>query len=134
MSWNIRRWLPLTVWIVMIFGLSSIPGLPTDEVRFPIGFDKIVHFFEYAVFALLYYRGLSYGGERIRWSLVIVVIISGAAVAALDEMYQSYIPRRDSSVYDLLMDVAEIVAGTLMAVLIHIGRIRRAAGRKAVTG
>lgn len=132
MSWNIRRWLPLTVWIVMIFALSSIPGLSSDDVKLPTGFDKLVHFIEYAVFALLYYRGLSYGGVRVRWSIVIIVITSGIAVAALDEMYQSYIPRRDSSIYDLVMDSAGIVTGTLAAVLRHIVQIRKATERKAV--
>lgn len=131
MSWNIRRWLPLIVWIVMIFALSSIPGLSSDDVKLPTGFDKLVHFIEYAVFALLYYRGLSYGGVRVRWSIVLIVIASGIAVAALDEMYQSYIPRRDSSLYDLVMDSAGIVTGTLAAVLRHIVQIRRAAERKA---
>jgi VanZ family protein len=131
LSWNIRRWLPLIVWIVMIFALSSIPGLSSDDVKLPTGFDKLVHFIEYAVFALLYYRGLSYGGVRVRWSIVLVVIASGIAVAALDEMYQSYIPRRDSSLYDLVMDSAGIVTGTLAAVLRHIVQIRRAAERKA---
>lgn len=131
MSWNIRRWLPLMVWIVMIFALSSIPGLSSDDVKLPTGFDKLVHFIEYAVFALLYYRGLSYGGVRVRWSIVLIVIASGIAVAALDEMYQSYIPRRDSSLYDLVMDSAGIVTGTLAAVLRHIVQIRRAAERKA---
>lgn len=132
MSWNIRRWLPLIVWIVMIFTLSSIPGLSSDDVKLPTGFDKLVHFIEYAVFALLYYRGLSYGGVRIRWSIVIIVITSGIAVAALDEMYQSYIPRRDSSLYDLVMDSAGVVTGTLVAVLRHLVQIRMAAERKAV--
>ncbi len=131
MSWNIRRWLPLIAWIVMIFALSSIPGLSSDDVKLPTGFDKLIHFIEYAVFALLYYRGLSYGGVRVRWSIVLIVIASGIAVAALDEMYQSYIPRRDSSLYDLVMDSAGIVTGTLAAVLRHIVQIRRAAERKA---
>ncbi len=131
MSWNIRRWLPLIVWIVMIFALSSIPGLSSDDVKLPTGFDKLVHFIEYAVFALLYYRGLSYGGVRVRWSIVLIVIASGIAVAALDEMYQSYIPRRDSSLYDLVMDSAGIVTRTFAAVLRHIVQIRRAAERKA---
>ncbi len=134
MSWNIRRWLPLIVWIVMIFGMSSIPGLSSDDVRLPTGFDKIVHFIEYAVFAMLYYRGLSYGGVRIRWSIVIIVITSGTAVAALDEMYQSYIPRRDSSFFDLVMDSAGVVAGTLAVVLRHVIQIRQAGKRKAGQG
>jgi len=131
LSWNIRRWLPLIVWIVMIFGLSSIPGLSSDDLRFPAGSDKIVHFIEYAIFAMLYYRGLSYGGVRIRWSIVIIVILSGIAFAALDEMYQSYIPRRDSSLYDLVMDSAGVVAGTLAAVVRHMIQIRQAAVRQA---
>ena len=132
MSWNIRRWLPLIVWIVMIFGLSSIPGFSSDDVSLPTGFDKVVHFIEYAIFALLYYRGLSYGGVRVRWSIVIIVIMSGIAVAALDEMYQSYIPRRDSSFFDLVMDAAGVVFGTFTAVLRHIIQIRKGAERKAV--
>lgn len=132
MSWNIRRWLPLIVWIVMIFGLSSIPGFSSDDVRLPTGFDKVVHFIEYAIFAILYYRGLSYGGVRVRWSIVIIVITTGIAVAALDEMYQSYIPRRDSSFFDLVMDSAGVVFGTLAAVLRHIIQIRKGAERKAI--
>ena len=132
MSLNIRRWLPLIFWIVMIFGLSSIPGFPSDDVNLPSGSDKVVHFIEYAIFAMLYYRGLSYGGVRVRWSIVLVVITSGIAVAALDEMYQSYIPRRDSSFYDLVMDSMGVVSGTLAATLIHVGRIRNALKRKAM--
>ncbi len=134
MSWNIRRWLPLIIWLMMIFGLSSIPGLSPDDVglfRLPAGSDKIVHFIEYAIFAMLYYRGLSYGGVRIRWSIVIIVIMSGIAVAALDEMYQSYIPRRDSSLYDLVLDSAGVVAWTLAAVVRHMKQIRQATQRKA---
>ena len=129
MSLNVKRWLPLAVWIVLIFGFSSIPGLTGNRVPLVRGTDKAVHFVEYAVFAMLFYRGLSYGGVRIRWSLVIVVIISGTAVAGLDEMYQSYIPRRDSDIYDLAADSAGVVAGTFAAVLRHIGHIRgKAAG------
>jgi VanZ family protein len=132
LSWNMRRWLPLIVWIVMIFGLSSIPGFSSDDVNLPTGSDKVVHFIEYAIFALLYYRGLSYGGVRVRWSIVIIVMMTGCAMAALDEMYQSYIPRRDSSIFDLAMDSAGVVFGTLAAVLRHIIQIRKAAERKAV--
>ena len=132
MSRNVRRWLPLIVWIVMIFALSSIPGFSSDDVKLPTGFDKLVHFIEYAIFALLYYRGLSYGGVKVRWSIVLIVIASGIAVAALDEMYQSYIPRRDSSLYDLVMDSAGVIIGTLAAVLRHIVQIKKATARKAV--
>jgi VanZ family protein len=131
MGLNMKRWLPLFAWIVLIFGFSSIPGLTGSRVPMIPGTDKLVHFVEYAVFAMLYYRGLSYGGLRVRWSLVTVVLVSGIAVAALDEMYQSYIPRRDSSFYDLVADAAGIVTGTLAAVLRHIGQIRgRIAGNR----
>ncbi len=132
LTWNLRRWLPLVVWLALIFGLSSIPGLSTDDVRLPRGSDKCVHFIEYAIFAMLYYRGLSYGGVRIRWSVVIVVVAAGIAVAALDEMYQSYIPRRDSSVFDLAADSAGVVTGTAAAVLRHVMTIRKAGKGKAV--
>jgi VanZ family protein len=126
LSWNVKRWLPLIVWLVLIFGLSSIPALSARSIiKLPFQTDKVVHFVEYAIFAVLYYRGLSYGGVRIRLSAVIVVVLSGIGVAALDEMYQSYIPGRDSSAFDLAMDSAGIVAGTVIAVRRHAARIRK---------
>ncbi len=128
MDIRIKRWFPLFAWVVLIFGASSIPGVITDDVRIPMDFDKIAHFFEYMVFAILFYRGLSYDIRRISWIFFIVVVLTGGGIAGLDEMYQSYIPGRDSSFYDLVTDFAGVVAGSLFSVMKHMWIVKR--GRK----
>ncbi len=125
MSTRCKRWLPLFAWVVVIFGLSSIPGMVTDDIRLPSGSDKLIHFVEYAVFAVLFYRGLSYDSGKVRWLLFFVVVTTGGGIAGLDEMYQSYIPGRDSSFFDLLADFAGAAAGSFVAILWRIRALRR---------
>ncbi|MBN2185334.1 MAG: VanZ family protein [Candidatus Krumholzibacteriota bacterium] len=125
MNLRIKRWLPLFVWVAIIFGASSIPGVVTDDVKLPMDFDKLIHFLEYMVFAVLFYRGLSYDSGKVNWILCSVVILTGGGIAGLDEMYQSYIPGRDSSIFDLIADFAGVVAGSVFAVLKHVRKVKR---------
>ena len=125
MDLRIKRWFPLFAWVALIFGASSIPGVITDDVKIPMDFDKLAHFFEYMVFAILFYRGLSYDSRRVNWIFFIVVVLTGGGIAGLDEMYQSYIPGRDSSFYDLVADFAGVVAGGLFAVMKDMWKVKR---------
>lgn len=124
-SKTVRRWLPLAAWVALIFAASSIPGRTTDSIDLPRGFDKLVHVVEYAVLAMLFYRGLAYGDPRARWSAAIIVVAVGALVAALDELYQSAVPGRDSSAADLVADMVGVLGGALAAVLHRRRRKRR---------
>lgn len=113
----ISRWLPLAAWVVLIFGLSSIPGLSTEDVDLPRWFDKIVHGIEYAILAILIYRGFGYGHVRPRWITVVIAVATGAGLAALDELYQSTVPGRDSNVLDFAADMVGVLSGTLLAII-----------------
>ena len=35
---RVKRWLPLFVWVALIFGASSIPGVVTEDVKLPVDF------------------------------------------------------------------------------------------------
>lgn len=129
MSSRLIRWLPLAIWIAVIFGLSSIPGITADNVNLPTGFDKMAHFIEYAVLAVLFYRGLSYDSRKPGLVMILVVVLTGTAVSVLDEMYQSYIPGRDSSPYDMMADVAGVAFGSVLAVLFQIRKAGRGSRR-----
>ncbi|UCF05632.1 MAG: VanZ family protein [bacterium] len=124
MKKRIKQWLPLVFWVVLIFGLSSVPRLSSDYPALPTGFDKCAHFFEYTVLAMLFYRGLRYTNQRVWWLLSLSVVLVGVSVAALDELYQSFIPGRDSSIIDLAADGAGVVAGTCVAVFRYGRRIK----------
>jgi VanZ family protein len=111
------RWFPLIAWVAVIFGLSSIPGITLDGPELPGGIDKVAHFFEYAILAFVLHRGLSYRNERGGLLMIIVVVSCGLAIAVLDELYQSLIPGRESSVADIISDIAGIAAGTVAALI-----------------
>lgn len=107
-----KRWVPLVAWVVLIFGLSSIPNVNPGKIDLPSWSDKIAHFFEYMIFALLYYRGLSYDRGARKLFYFLMVLMTGFALAGLDEYYQSYIPGRDSDFFDVTADIAGVLAGT----------------------
>lgn len=115
-SKSLKQWVPLFCWVTLIFVGSSIPRLSLGEkFGLPLGADKVAHFTEYLVLALLFYRGLR--GER--WGKVppvwLVVVIACLAIGTLDEFHQQFIPGRDANIWDWMADAAGIVSGTLIA-------------------
>jgi VanZ family protein len=121
----IKRWIPLLVWVVIIFGLPFVSHLSAKDVDLPIHYDKVVHFVEYAVFAVLFYRGMSYYDSRVKPVSVLVVIISSIGVGAIDELHQSFMPARHPSLMDLTADIAGIITGTFVAMVLHSRALRR---------
>ncbi len=117
-------WLPLTLYVVLIFSLSSIQRIPIN-LSFD-GMDKLVHGLEYSIFAFLLLRALatlawpttSLGTLFFCWILVVVI-------ATADELYQGTVPGRDSSAWDALADVAGAVLGSLMYYWFSGFRIRK---------
>lgn len=101
--------LPLYIYVLMIFGLSSIPqsDLPNVNVNFPI--DKIVHFFEYAIFGALMARVI-YNRFGMYESVIIVIFVA-ALLGAMDESYQS-LTHRSTDIYDWITDCFGAMAGS----------------------
>jgi VanZ family protein len=112
---RLKAWLPLVVWVVLIFVGSSIP-LTNVQINVPEGSDKVVHALEYLILGVLFCRGFGVqrlGGKVSVWLLVVAICL---AIAAIDEYHQRFIPGRDSSLYDFATDVAGIFAGASLGV------------------
>ena len=121
----IRYWLPVIVWIAVIFALSTdafsaehtgsvleyiithtIGPVETRTFEY-IHFTtrKLAHVTEYGILGLLVFR--AWRGEHhgqfcaawVRQALAIVMV-----AAALDEFHQSFVPSRGSSPWDALLD------------------------------
>jgi VanZ family protein len=94
------RWLPAAAWLIVIFGLSSIPshGPPRFDL---VGLDKVAHLTEYGVLGFLVARAAAPGAGG--WAFL-VSILAGALVGSLDETYQRSVPGREVDVFDLLAD------------------------------
>lgn len=88
------------IYLITILGVSSIPGnsLPRVIILSP---DKLLHMTEYAILAILAYLGF----RRFSITLVFGLVI----FTCFDEIWQSFIPGRSPSVYDVIADIIGIL-------------------------
>jgi len=112
-------WLPVIVYVAIIFVLSAQPNL-SPPFRFQNS-DKLMHLLEYGGLGLLLARALwAERPHRPALFVVSVTLAVGMAVAGLDEKFQSFIPGRDSTVFDWLADSY----GLCLAQLIHLVSVK----------
>jgi len=99
------NWLFLFFWSALIFFFSSISDIGKD---IPSQWIKIIsyffHFGEYAVLAFLIIRAFG-GMPRIsRKKILPLALIFAIIYAVSDEYHQSFVPGRNASVIDILVD------------------------------
>lgn len=103
---TLRRWLPLLAWMAVIFYFSHQPkvSLPSYGV-WDLLVKKGAHMAAYALLALLARRaGLGLGPAA----------ILAALYAASDEFHQTFIPGRNGTVADVLIDLVGVALGLLL--------------------
>lgn len=119
---NVWRYqLPVLLWMLTIFTLSSIPTIPI--IKFPISPDKLGHMGIYFVLCLLWNRALFYQDAipfLRRYSLLMSFCFT-AVHGILDEVYQMSVPGRSAEVFDALADAT----GAGLFILWHWWRTRR---------
>ena len=109
-------WVPIAVWMFIIIGLSSqsqLPGRtdPTTGERISSTYSlaKAWHVVEFSVLALLFFRALYSpgGGIGLRPGYAATLaVLACLAFGGLDELRQSFVPMREASIYDVLLDTA----------------------------
>lgn len=109
-----RRWALPAAWALFILVCTSVPGAALPSA--PSGVDKIVHVLLYAVLGLLLTRALD-GGRRHRatWHAALIVIVSCALFAAVDEWHQDFIAGRSGDRVDWLADCVGACLGFMLA-------------------
>ena len=112
-------WLPVLLYLTVIVTLSAQPYL-TPPLEFPNS-DKVMHVLEYFGLGVLVVRALR-ATMRIQVPLVaaLLALAFGIVVGTGDEYFQSFVPGRTSSAFDLLADTA----GTLLAQLVYLAFAR----------
>jgi len=134
----IKYWLPVAVWMVLIFTASGdansgqhssrilapllrwlFPDISpemTDAVVFTA--RKCAHITEYAILALLTWRAFRnpQRADARPWSWLVVrhTMIVVILYAATDEFHQLFVPSREGKLLDVLVDTAGGVAGILL--------------------
>ena len=127
--WRRRLWRygPVVAWMCVVLGASS-PGFSSAHTSRFVGpllrwlfpgisqttletahflVRKASHFSEYALLALLAARAFHTSGRpalRRLWWLAAFALV--ACVALVDEYHQTFVPGREGSIYDSLLDMA----------------------------
>ena len=125
-----KPWLPVILWMGLIFAMSTGLGSAEHTSRFVGPFlhwllpqappetiatlhfliRKAGHFTEYAILALLLRRAIGHDGLK-PFGLALLV---AATYAATDEFHQSFVPGRTPARGDVLIDTS----GALVALLV----------------
>ena len=124
----LKYWLPVVLWMGLIFIMSTSAGSATHTGRilaYLMGFlwpqapqptveliqfliRKAGHFSEYAVLAWLLCRSWSAVGPltitQSRWKSALAAILIAMLYAGSDEWHQSFVPGRSAAVRDVLLD------------------------------
>jgi len=91
------------IWGGLILALSSIPNLTSPGLE-RAGIDKIAHFGEYLIFALL-----TFNRRQKRYVMPLILLF-----AIADELHQKFIPGREVEISDLGFNFVGILCGWLI--------------------
>lgn len=102
MSKNVRLSFLLAYYGLITY-LSSRSHFGSNVTLFP-HFDKIVHFFEFAIFGFLLGLVLHFDKSVVskKWKLALLLLFFAAG---LDEVHQWFVPGRQFDLLDLLADM-----------------------------
>jgi len=112
----LRYWLPVVVYVTVIFAVSSIANL-SPPVKWDNA-DKLAHLSEYTALGFLLAR--AFDGTRVlpsRLANVLLAVVTGFVTGLLDELWQVHVPGRVSSHLDFMADCAGIVIGQFIYAL-----------------
>ncbi|HWH90193.1 MAG TPA: VanZ family protein [Candidatus Binatia bacterium] len=140
----LKNWLPVIVWVGLIF-LGSTDLMSAEHTsRFIVPFlrwlkpdisaetlasihfivRKCTHVGEYAVLGLLLVRAVTLMTNSKRSIPILYVSVLGVCliVAATDEFHQTFVASRGASVRDIMIDSSGAVLGLVIASIIRISR------------
>jgi len=98
------------IWAGVIFWSASQPG--SGQPQAFSGLDKIQHFVAYGVLAFLLAKATY---RRYGWSSLVVIVMTVILLGVCDELYQSTIVNRSSSIADVIADGIGALAGFSVA-------------------
>lgn len=108
--------LPALAHYGFIFYLSSQSSFPV-EAPFD-SFDKLVHLGLFTVLGFFISFGIFKSTRLPLRKKIVLIVVTGVILGALDEVHQSFVPFRESDVLDAAADAVGIALGLLVYGLI----------------
>lgn len=110
-------WLAVAVWAGVIYYFSAQPSLGTNWGIWDFILRKTAHFIEFAVLCLLLWRAIKKHGVTPEGALTMAAPLS-LLYAFSDEYHQSFVTGRVSSIRDVGVDMAGIIAAIILVACI----------------
>ena len=126
---NIKYWIPLVIWMIVIFTLSSnLFSSGSTEKVIQSGFwnslfRHTAHIVEYFILYLLFYRAINKGFSGISNIFIIISFFSSFIYAISDEIHQYFVPSRHFRWIDIGFDSIGILLGVAFVYLSIITKI-----------
>ena len=112
----LRYWLPVLVYVAIIFAMSSVANL-TPPVDFKHA-DKAAHLIEYTVLGFLLVRAFYGAGAFDSLGACGLLAMNGGIVTGIaDEIFQAGVPGRVSSASDFHVDALGVLLGVVLYTL-----------------
>jgi VanZ family protein len=109
----VRRWISPLAWMGLIFFVSAQPSLPSVPGRWDVLLKKGMHMLAYGILTGLYLRALRGPGRDDR-RIRVVSIVLALAYALSDEYHQTFVPGRNGTLADVMIDGVGILGATLL--------------------
>lgn len=103
--------LPVVVWMIIIFLLSSKQRVSvSEEYALNFLFFKTLHVVEYAVLYILGFRAFLQGSNKnaSTYSALKKAFVLSLIYAMSDELHQTFVPTREGTVRDVFIDLIGI--------------------------
>lgn len=116
-----KYWFPILLYCILIFLQSSHPS-PDIAPHWPF-FDKVLHFFAYALLGALFLR--AFNTTRMNHLLKLTILLSillSSLYGISDEIHQSFVPYRTADAVDALADILGSAFGVYIFLKIKIGK------------
>jgi VanZ family protein len=104
----VQAWLPVLIWMVVIFLFSNQPysGAVTERYfgTYNVPVRKISHALEYAILYLLSQRAFRMSGQKWHSKATLLGLALACFYALTDEWHQSFVPGRSATLSDAGID------------------------------
>jgi VanZ family protein len=98
-------WIPVFLWMGIIFYSSSISGEDIPKFGIP-NIDKLFHFIEYFVLGFLLVRAFFHSLSKPNYKYIfIAAVLIASLYGASDEFHQRFVSARTCDIFDLLSDI-----------------------------
>jgi VanZ family protein len=111
----LARWMAVAFWMGMIFAFSATPSLasPFEPVS-DFSLRKLAHLTVFAVLTVLLYRAFRLHVARPTYAWLLAVFVA-AVYACSDEWHQTFVPGREGTVRDIVIDTLGVVGVWVLA-------------------